>query len=160
MQIQIAVITADNKKLDKRPEFNAANPVTVNMQLFTPCDIDSPTFILSNTYVGNYNYAYVPKWDKYYFLGEPTIIDGNRCTISGKCDVLTTYADAIKELEVCVSRYEQQKNKYVMDGRMPKQARTYVENYYFNKLPFNFGFSDPNDFHYVLAVVGGDGIND
>lgn len=158
MQMQIAVISEDNKKLDKRPMFNLAEPITINMQLYTPCDIDNPTFILSNEYATNYNYAYVPKWDKYYFLGEPTIIDGNRCTIPGKCDVLTTYADSIGELTVNIIRQETNKNPYIMDRHVTKTGRTYTENYYFSSNPFSPSTGTLSDkFCYLLSVVGGDG---
>lgn len=156
--MNIATITADNLKLDKRPDFNAASPVSVNMQLSTPCDIDNPTFILSNTYATNYNYAYVPKWDKYYFLGEPTIIDGERCTIPGKCDVLTTYADAIKNLNVNVVRQEYNKTPYIMDSRIAKTGRTFTENYYFSANPFTPSTGSLGEkYSYLLSVIGGDG---
>lgn len=158
MQIQIATISADNKTLDKRPDFALAEPLTISMELFTPCDIDNPTFILSIDYAINYNYAYVPKWDKYYFLGESTIIDGNRCTVPGKCDVLTTYADSIKELNVNVVRQETNITPYVMDGHVTKTGRTYTENYYFSENPFSPATGALGDkFCYLLSVVGGDG---
>lgn len=158
MQMSIATITEDNLKLDKRQAFENASPVTVNMQLFTPCDIDSPIFILSVSYATNYNYAYVPVWDKYYYLGEPTVIDGERCSIPAKCDVLTTYADYIKNLNVRVVRYQSKKQPYIPDGLIKKTVRTYTENLYFSGNPFTVGEGAiGNQIKYALSVVGGDG---
>lgn len=159
MQMQIATITADNLVLDKRPFFTSANPVTVPVQLFTPCDTNSPVFILSNTYATNYNYAYVPLWDKYFYMGEPTIIDGNRCSIPCMCDVLTTYADYIKNLNVRVVRYQTKRQPYIPDGLMKKTVRTHTDNYYFSENPFTVGEGAfvGQYMHYVLTVIGGDG---
>lgn len=160
MEVILCNISADPLKLDKRTNYAAASKVSLACQLNTPINIENPEFILSVSVATGYNYAYVPTWGKYYFLHESTILDGTRCMIPGTCDVLTSNADEIKELNVRVKRYETNRNKDVMDNGVTKTARTHTDNYIFSggyTFVIGEGSGLQSFYHYVLSVVGGDG---
>lgn len=160
MEIILCNISADALKLDKRPDYNAAAKRSLTCQLNTPVNVDSPEFILSIDVATGYNYAYIPTWQKYYFLHDATVMDGTRCMIPATCDVLTTNADEIKELNVRVKRYESNRNPDVQDNGVTKTARTHTDNYAFTG-GYSFivgeGSGLADYYHYILSVVGGDG---
>lgn len=157
MQIQIGYVNVDPRTLDKRTNFTASSPTTYNIQIHKDCNIKNPTFLLS---VGSIppgkNYCYVPRWNAYYFLDEPVILDGERATVTGKLDYLTTNADTIKQLSGYLVRTgdDNHKNKYIRDTRKPKQANRYCETLKFNKTPFKANYAQ--DMTYLLTVIGGD----
>lgn len=160
MTVIFANITADRLQLDKRSEFDAANQTTLNCQISEPCNVDAPELLLSAQYVTGFNYAYIPRWEKYYFVGDGTVIDGNRATLPLSVDVLTTNADDIKNLTVRLRRYERKLTPDMPDNQIHKIARTETENLYFNggNTPFTIGEGSlGTQFHWALSVVGGDG---
>lgn len=151
MNVQFAAITADPLKLDKRPDFTAAEPVTIAVQISQPCNMENPHFLLNVSGVFSYNYCYVPLWGKYYFLGEPTFLNGNQLTVNGTCDVLTTNADAIKMLSINVTRSDKRNTK-MMDNLQPSQVNRQSE---IITLKNSFSPAAVGDIRYVLTVQGG-----
>lgn len=160
MEIILCNIGADALKLDKRPDYNAATKRSMSCQLNTPINVDRPELILTIDAATGYNYAYIPTWQKYYFLHDATVLDGTRCMIPATCDVLTTNADEIKNLNVRVKRYETNRNPDVQDNGVTKTARTHTDNYAFTggyRFIIGEGSGLADYYHYILSVVGGDG---
>lgn len=151
MELQVKKLSTDPLLLDKRPHFT--NPTTYTVQINNPVNVETPTFILNVNGVFDANYAYVPEWDKYYFLGEPTYLDGNRLTVSGQCDVLTTNADEIKNLSINLARGTSNFNSKMADNMRPAQANRQCETIQFNDC--HLGAAYDTDIVYVLTVQGG-----
>lgn len=156
MQVYFGTVAADNRKIDKRADFAATQSGAVAVQITDSCNLHNPTFIMGVYYATHYNYMYVPKWDAYYFLGEPTVINGDMVEVPAIKDVLTSNADEIKALTVHVVRYEEQRDKMLQDAALKKTCRTQVYNDWFSNNPFTFGGSG-GDMHFLLSVVGGNG---
>lgn len=160
MTIFLCNIKADALKLDKRPDYDEAEKREMTCQLNTPVNVDRPELILSVDVATGYNYAFIPAWQKYYFLHDATVLDGTRCMIPATCDVLTTNAEEIKDLNVRVKRYEANRNPDVQDNGVTKTARTHTDNYIFSG-GYAFFMNDigalTDIYHYALSVVGGDG---
>lgn len=151
MQVTFGYTSADSLLLDKRGTFT--NQENKDCLINSPVNTENPVFILHITGVFSYNYAYVTKWGKYYFLGEPTHLDGNRVSVSGVCDVLTTYADDIKNLDIIVNRTESAENTKIPDALQASQANRQSEILNFKDSPFSVNFG--TDIVYVLTVQGG-----
>ena len=149
MQLQVKKLSTDPLLLDKRPHFT--NPTTYTVQINNPVNVETPTFILNVNGVFDANYAYVPEWGKYYFLGEPTYLDGNRLTVTGQCDVLTTNADEIKALSINVTR-SNKLNRYLHDNLQPSQVNRQSEIITCKNA---FSPAATGDIRYVLTVQGG-----
>lgn len=154
MKIQLAKIATDALKLDKRPDFVAASPTELTVEILEPIDRTNPTFILTNANAAAiYNYCYVPLWDKYYFLSPPEYLDGYRCAVSGAVDALTSNADAIKNLRIAVNRSGNRVNTKMVDRLRPSQANRQCET-----IKLNGSFSPVNystDICYILTTQGG-----
>lgn len=159
MKAYLCTISPSTLLLDKRPYYADAVKTELEIEIFMPCDIMNPVLKLQNQYATGFNYMYVPKWGKYYFLDDATILNGEFCSVPARMDVLTSNADEIKNLNVRVIRYERQNNKNLPDAKMPKTAKIFTRNKLFSTTPFSY--DDTSDgypvMHYVLSVVGGDG---
>lgn len=155
MQVGFAKITCDPLKLDKTGDYTAATPTIKTVQISNPANVETPHFILDIPAGGDFdfNYCYIEKWGRYYFLGEPTYLDGNRLTISGVCDVLTSYADEIKKLSINLTRGTANFNSKLADNMRPAQANRQCETILFNDC--ELGAAYETDIVYVLTVQGG-----
>lgn len=156
MQIKIGSVNCDPRTLDKRSVFTASNPVSYNIQIHRECNIKKPVFLLSLSGLPlSGNYCYVPAWHTYYFLSEPVILDGERATVTGELDYLTTYADTIKSLSAYLIRTadDDNKNKYLPDNKRPAQVNEICQTLKFNATPFRANYAQ--DIVYLLTVVGG-----
>lgn len=152
MLAQFKQIDADPLLLDKRPLFT--NPAELSVQIHNQVNMEEPHFLLNVSGVFSYNYAYVPLWGKYYFLGEPTYLDGNRLTVSAVCDVLTTNADEIKALSINLARTSgNQHNKRMRDGLQPSQVNRQCQT--IEAKDSYIYTANPDDIRYVLTVQGG-----
>lgn len=154
MKIQLAKIGVDALKLDKRPDFVAASPAELTVEILEPIDRNNPTFILLNSNTtAIYNYCYVPKWGKYYFLSPPEYLDGHRCAVVGSIDALTSNADEIKNLRIAVNRAGNGQNKKIVDRLRPTQANRQCETI---KLVGSFSpVNYSTDICYILTTQGG-----
>lgn len=70
----------------------------------------------SNIDLSSYNYMYIPKFNRYYFI-TVTLGTTNLYEISYKVDVLKSFYDNIKGLKCTIKRNEFAKNGYVIDER-------------------------------------------
>lgn len=152
MTVQFATITADPLKLDKRSDFNAANPTTYTVQIANPCNTENPVLLLDVSGTFSYNYAYIPAWERYYFVSEPTYLNGHQFTVSGTCDVLTSNADEIKNLQINATR-SNQKNRLLVDNLRPSQTNRQCENLLL--FDCDIDSSGADDIRYILTVQGG-----
>lgn len=162
INIKIGTITVDHRTLDKRTNFNASSPATIAVTIKDNCSIMQPVFILTAAAVDlvDYNYIYVSSWGRYYFISNLVTMPGGRVEIRCREDVLTSNADAIKEITGTVGRQEaaDMRDPYLQDPKMLKKSKTYTQNLHFDKDPFTLGDGAFGDqVHYILAVVGGNG---
>lgn len=154
MQIQIGTMSADPRTLDKRSLFTVTK--TLQCQIDHNCSVKNPVFLLDVTNADfSGNYCYVQAWGAYYFLSEPVVMDGRRCTVTGTLDYLTTYADGIKQLTGYLIRTADNThaNKYLHDARLPKQKNRLCRTYDFDRSPFTANYAQ--DVVYILTVIGG-----
>lgn len=162
ISIELGSVSVDPRTLDKRPSFTSSQPATVSAQIKDACSIMQPTFILTAAAVDlvGYNYLHVASWGRYYFIRNIITMPGSRVELQCREDVLTSNADAIKEITGTVGRQEaaSMRDPYLQDPKMLRKAKTYTENLHFDKDPFTLGDGAFGDqVHYILAVVGGNG---
>ena len=68
--------------------------------------------------VATYNYMYIPKFKRYYFIKEPRWIN-QICYIDCICDVLMSYKTDIKNSTQLIERQQSLCNKYIRDTQAP-----------------------------------------
>lgn len=95
-----------------------------------------------------YNYAYIPEFNRYYFINNITAMRNKAFLLELKCDVLMSYADEIYKLRALIDRSEEEQDTYT-DGDFVTDARPLHE-----RINFENPFTETN---YVLVTMrGGD----
>lgn len=111
--------------------------------------IEGPSFCLNvsdATILTNYNYAYIVDFNKYYFIINKTIEEGNIVRLSLAIDVLMTYKTELASCYATISRSSQMWNLYLQD-----QSRQTQQNNNTYVLEWPNGF---NNYTYVLTTLG------
>lgn len=104
--------TSDRRYLTK----TLTDGVSKDCQVTENCDLLNPT-IEVNIFSGlsTKNYMYISNWKRRYFIDNITLTNGGIAIIKGHVDVLSTYANKIKELPAIVCRQENDYNNYLND---------------------------------------------
>lgn len=161
--IRVGVCTEDPRKLDKRANFEASTPTEITVDVKANCSIMRPDLIVATTNVNlvTCNYLQIPSWGRYYYIRDLVTMPGAQTMIRADEDVLTSNADAIKDIVGTVGRQEalSMRDDWLQDPKMLQSSMMYTCNRYFSEDPFTYGDGALfNQVHYVLSVVGGAGV--
>ena len=128
-----------------------------SVRLLDDTSVLTPTIEVreSNTIdnIWDINYFYVPKFKRYYFVTDITATAG-MYRISGRVDVLKTYADKIKESNQIITRQQNLQDKYLHDAMIPISDRQEVI-----ETEFGETFDDSNSL-FVLTTTGQKGADE
>lgn len=121
-------ITFYNNKSDVRKLSKSISSLgSVDAKLKDNCSLLRPTIIVKRASLSQYascNYMYIPAFKRYYFA-EIRALVGDRVEIDGNVDVLMSYSNAIRALNVTVLRQENMFNDYFIDNQLPiRQTKT------------------------------------
>lgn len=153
MTVTLYTTSADSRTIDK----NLENETNKNCQLYDAESVLTPTIILDYSdsfFTVGYNYVFIPKFNRYYFVKNSTVDTGDRIILELSCDVLMSYSEDIKQITCTVARQENEKTPYLTDNSYKISVETQTQNYMFQSTPFNHDGAW-SQFNYVLAVVGG-----
>ena len=102
---------------------------------------------------GNYNYAYIPEFNRYYFITEMQSYRNNFVLVSLSVDVLFSFKNAILNNTAIVDKAQQTEfsNMYYDDGSFVTEARDF-----YTIKTFTNGFNDEGEF--ILITAGGGGV--
>ena len=134
-----------------------ANFVTKNIQLVDTlsgslrksASVVDPSVTIARESPTGFNYARIPDFDRYYFVTGIATQTTGLISVSMHVDVLMTYGADIRAAQAIVSRNEFQWNLYLDDGSFKAYQKPNLKT-----IPFPNGFSDINDFSFVLALAG------
>ena len=145
MNIQLCSNTSEKNKINKtittgimlsgslRNESNVVNPSII-------INIDNPTI---------YNYAYIPEFNRYYFITNYISLRTGMWQINLKSDVLMSFKDSILSSEVLINKTETiGKNNYLSGSNWVNNCKTKTDI-----LTFPNGLLD--DGKYILITAGG-----
>ena len=118
-----------------------------------------PKFIVNGNFSA-YNYAYIPEFDRFYFIMEQSIKTGTMTEIDMQVDVLQSFKEQLvgdnSDVDVIIERQQSLNNAYFADGMYWTQTNKEVKTY-----PFTFAngnemkFDIPSD-NFILTIAGGD----
>ena len=116
MQIQLLSISDDTRKINK-----TVNQITELLPCSVTEDSNSvlnPKMLLkwNSDYIGA-NYAYIPEFQRYYFIDDISLNTGGNCVVSLSVDVLYTYAAQIMQMTVTAARSSNKYNRYLNDNQ-------------------------------------------
>ena len=134
-------------------EYNAVNKsireiTTLSGALREESSIIDPVITISDidSAVGSMNYAYIPEFNRYYFITNIESVRSNLWRVSLHVDVLYTYRAEIKSNSAIIERNENQYDLKLNDGLFKTQQNPRIAQF-----PFPSGF---NTWNFVLAIAG------
>ena len=128
-----------NKVLTDKTEFN--------VKFKEESSVINPVLLLkSETYL-NFNYAYIPKFQRYYFVDDISVFPNRIYLLTLRCDVLTSFKDDI--LKSYARIIEQTNTNAYYDGNLKSEVRKEVDTYMSN---VSFDLTADS---VVLVTIGG-----
>ena len=127
---------------------NLTELTTLTGTLREQSSIIDPIITISDIddYIGSMNYAYIPEFNRYYFITNIESVRNNLWKVSFHVDVLFTYRDAIRTNSAIIERNENEYDLKLNDGLFRTQQNPRIAQF-----PFPNGF---NQWNFVLAVAG------
>lgn len=108
-----------NKVLTDETEFD--------VRLKDKSSVVNPVLVLkSETYI-NFNYAYIPKFQRYYFVDDISVFPNKMYLLTLRCDVLTSFKDDI--LKSYARIVEQTNSNAYYDSNLKSEVRKEVDTY-------------------------------
>ena len=153
MQLQYGKCNSDPRVVDKRPYFDVLH--TTDILAKDTISDRAPVVVIaamvSNSDAPSCNYATLG--GMYYYIDAVDMLPGGRYALHMRLDVLTSYADSIKNLSAVVTRQAGANVPMLADGAYLTKSNIQVETRQFNRSPFVVNYA--SDFCYVLSVIGG-----
>lgn len=121
---------SENNKLNK--SLHLTDKVTINGVLRDNCSVISPSIIIEFTNdILNYNYCYIKKFKRYYYIEDIISLNGlnktfYRWELTLSCDVLMSFRDQLYELDCLIERNEFIYDDFIIDDLpLIKQSEEY-----------------------------------
>lgn len=150
MNVQFYKSSADVKILDKTKYLEDLSGV--NCLLKEQCNLLNPVLILASDLTLS-NYAYIEKFKRYYFINNISRLDNNRYEMSLTVDVLMSFKDEIKELNVIGTRSSDKFNYYLRDSAIAIQSNNFPIVRRMSKGLFQSNLITENDYTFALTVI-------
>lgn len=143
---------------------NVINKQNITLEEGLDCEIKEKSTIINPTMIvkatgssslHSYNYAYIAKWNRYYYITNVTFTTGGRAEVSMKIDALYTYSSYLNSTKVYMSRVGEPglRAAYLLDSQYPITQTTYSK-VISPELPVQDPMSATG--YYVMTVVGGE----
>lgn len=125
MNIYLYNYAGDDKKISKA----LGGGTTLTGALRDPSNIIDPEILIELNNVDNINYAYIPQFQRYYFIREKQSVRSGLWRINMHVDVLNSYASEILGLAAVAVRSQQnaKQSPYLIDPRQRLQAYKRVQ---------------------------------
>lgn len=143
MQITFYNNNSEREKVGK----TLINVRELNGELKDNCDVVEPILLVSGDNLSQYNYLYIPSFNRYYFITKIKVIRNNLWEVYTHCDVLESYKNEIKNQIGVVARQENTWDMYLNDGTFKADSTDKTATLLFP----NDLFTTPS---YVFAVAG------
>lgn len=114
VEVKLYKYTGEPEVVDKY--LDELTAITTQCEFRQEQDILDPELTLTASNLSDYNYMYIARYKRYYFVKVSTFPTG-KWIIRGHVDVLKSYAAGIKALTGTVTRQESLANGYLPDER-------------------------------------------
>ena len=145
MNLTLYVNNSEKNKIGK----NLTNDFPLSGTLRDVTNIINPVILIELNEISNYNYCYIPDFNRYYFITDITVIRTGLFAISLMVDVLESFQTNIKNLSVILLNTQNVgANNYLPSQvfRNNVKAKTDILN-------FPNGLNDSGEF--ILITAGG-----
>ena len=145
MNIQLCSNTSEKNKINKA----ITNGITLSGSLKNESNIVNPSITINIDNPTIYNYAYIPDFNRYYFITNYISLRTGIWQINLKSDVLMSFKDSILSSEVLINKTETNgKTNYLSGSNWVNNCKTKTDI-----LTFPNGLID--DGKYILITAGG-----
>lgn len=144
MNIVLYTNSSENNAVNK----NLTELATLTGSLREGSSIINPQFSVAGLvdYIADLNYAYIPAFNRYYFVTGVEAVRENLWHLTLRVDVLYTYKDQILENSAIIERNENEYDLKLNDGLFKTQQNPRIAQF-----PFPSGF---NTWNFVIAIAG------
>lgn len=146
MTIQFFKINNISNKINK--SIPGTPDLTLTGSLKDGSDILDPVITISKNGVPDYNYAFIPEFNRYYFIAPPTNVRKDLWEMSLHVDVLYTYRQGILTAPCVVAKSSSNYNLYLNDSNY----KCYQNPLIFSDT-FPAGF-DVSQAHFIMTLFG------
>ena len=112
MNLSLFVNNSEKNKLEK----SLSNELKFNGKLREESSVVNPSIMIQATNPSGYNYAYIPEFNRYYFITDMVSIRTGIWEISMHVDVLMSFKDGIKNTSIILSDTETTGQTNYMSG--------------------------------------------
>lgn len=119
MTINFYKNSAENNRLDKTEYLEFVTSMAGYLRENT--SIINPVIVVQTTGLLSFNYAYIPEFNRYYFVNDIVAIQNALWEISFICDVLMTYKTELLSLDAIIARNENIYDLTIEDNRRKKR---------------------------------------
>lgn len=137
-------------KRNKSTKLVYVSYTSVECQLNDRCTVENPLLLLDFEPT-SYNYAYIPKWNRYYFISGWLYVNG-LWEINLTEDYLASYREEILTTTAIIS-YASNNTFNIVDKRIPVTAEVSASNINSATFP-NFNFLDGGAGTPILSITG------
>lgn len=140
---------AEQNRLDKTNFLE--NVSTLNGYLRDKTSITNPSIIIEMSEFPTFNYVYLPKFNRYYYVTNILSIATNLWQIDMHVDVLMSYKDKILLQSAIIERNEYEWNPYLIDSSLPVSKEPNITVEEVPQSIINTG--QPANRNFILMVV-------
>lgn len=145
MEIKFYNNKSDNRCIRKE----LLNEYSLSGNLRDACSLLEPVLNIESSNVIRFNYAYIPDFQRYYFIKKITSIRNGVWELELEVDPLMSFKGDILALQVVVEKQASSAigDEYIDDGSLVTSSETFTTVYNFSK-----GFN--NNPEYILITAG------
>ena len=145
MEIRLYNNVSDNRTIRKE----LLNEFSLSGTLRDSCSLVAPVINIESSNVLRFNYAYIPDFQRYYFVKEIINLRKNIWTLELEVDPLMSFKGDILALQVVVDKQSSDSigDEYIDDGSLVADNNTFTSIYNLSK-----GFNDHGE--YILITAG------
>lgn len=101
--------------------------ITLEGNLRDECSIINPVITIEYEGIPNFNYIFIPTFNRYYFVDRITSISTTLWEIEMKVDVLMSFKEALLNCSGFIDRNENEYNEYIPDTKISLQQGQTVD---------------------------------
>ena len=144
MVIKLYNTASENIRIEKV----LTGEVSLTGNLKDECSIKEPVVLVEGIHI-NKNYAYIPEFNRYYYvLSDTKIVRGNITELHLRCDPLKSFASEIKALPADIERSETIYDIYLPDPEIKAETN-------YDVVTHRIGDKSFTDFHIIAGFNTG-----
>lgn len=115
MDLRLYYTSDENNKINK----SLSNGIILTGTMRDSSSIINPVILVEGSSFSEYNYAYIPQFDRYYFIKGITNYRNNLWILEFECDVLMSFKSSILNMNcILIETEDKGADRYLADSRV------------------------------------------